>query len=126
MIVCGGCPASRRSAVHPGGADRRGSRQLSASRARAPEESEGEDMYHPPIFFDPGFVANVIAGWLLTAAGAVLLLVAGVWLSVSGEWLHGERKPAAFRGLCAVGLAVFLVGLLWQCVGYYRVGAVTW
>jgi hypothetical protein len=83
-------------------------------------------MYHPTIFFDPVFVVNVIAGWLLTAAGAVMLLLAGVWMSVAGEWLKGEPKPAAFRGLCAMGLAVFLAGCLWQIVGYYRVGAVTW
>jgi MFS superfamily sulfate permease-like transporter len=91
-----------------------------------PPFGEAYDMYHPPIFFDPGFVVNVIAGWLLTAAGAVMLLLAGVWLSVAGEWLDGAPKPAAFRGLSAIGLAVFLAGLLWQIVGYYRVGAVTW
>jgi hypothetical protein len=81
---------------------------------------------HPTIFFDPSFVANIIAGWFLTAGGVVLLLVAGVWSSVAEEeWLRGTPKPKAWRGLCAVGLAAFLAGLVWQMVGYYRIGALT-
>ncbi len=83
-------------------------------------------MYHPTIFFDPAFVVNVIAGWFLTVAGAVVLLVAAVWSVAAGEWQHGEPKPAAFRALCGVGVAVFVAGWLWQLIGYYRVGAVTW
>ena len=81
---------------------------------------------HPTIFFDPSFVANIIAGWFLTAGGVVLLLVAGIWSSVAEEqWLRGTPKPTAWRGLCAIGLAAFLAGLLWQMVGYYRIGALT-
>jgi len=83
-------------------------------------------MYHAIIFFDPVFVINVIAGFLLTLAGAGLLLLAAIWSVFAGEWLHGEKRPAAWRGLCGVGAAVFLLGLVWQIVGYYRVGAVTW
>jgi hypothetical protein len=81
---------------------------------------------HPTIFFDPSFVANIIAGWLLTAGGVVLLLVAGVWSSAAEEqWLRGTPKPVAWRGLCVVGFAAFIAGLLWQMVGYYRIGALT-
>ncbi len=83
-------------------------------------------MYHPTIFFDPVFTVNVMAGWLLTVAGALVLLVAAVWSVAAGEWLRGERKPAAWRALCAVGAGVFIAGWLWQIVGYYRVGAITW
>ncbi len=80
----------------------------------------------PPIFFDPVFVVNVIAGWILTLGGAGLLLVAAVWSVVAGEWLGGQPKPAAYRGLCAIGVAAFVIGWLWQIVGYYRTGALTW
>jgi hypothetical protein len=82
-------------------------------------------MYQPPIFFDPTFVINVIAGWVLTLAGALVLLVAAIWSVAAGEWMSGEPKPAAWRGLCAVGVAIFIAGWVWQIVGYYRVGALT-
>ena len=81
---------------------------------------------HPPIFFDPSFVTNVIAGLIVTLGGVGLLLLAAIWSVVAGEWLQGAPKPAAFRGLCAVGTAVFLAGILWQIVGYYRVGILAW
>jgi len=81
---------------------------------------------HPTIFFDPAFVVNVIAGWILTAGGVVLLLVAGIWASVAEpSWLRGTPKPTAWRGLCTIGLAAFIAGWLWQIVGYYRIGALT-
>jgi len=81
---------------------------------------------HPTIFFDPSFVANIIAGWFLTAGGVFLLLVAGIWSSVAEEqWLRGTPKPTAWQGLRAIGVAAFVAGLLWQMVGYYRIGAVT-
>lgn len=83
-------------------------------------------MHHPTIFFDPAFVANVIAGWLLTLAGAGALLLAAIWSVAADEWLRGEPKPAAWRALCVVGVAVFIAGWLWQLIGYYRIGAVTW
>jgi len=82
--------------------------------------------YHPNIFFDPTFVANVITGFLVTLAGAVLLLVAAVWFMVAGEWLPAGAKPTAWRALCALGLALFLGGWVWQIVGYYRVGLTVW
>ena len=82
--------------------------------------------YHPNIFFDPTFVANVIAGFLVTVAGAVLLLAAAVWFVAAGEWLRAGAKPTAWRALCALGVALFLGGWLWQIVGYYRVGLTVW
>jgi predicted acyltransferase len=57
--------------------------------------------------------------------GALALLVAAIWASAAGEWLRGEPRPAAWRGLCAVGVACFVAGWVWQIVGYYRVGALT-
>ena len=83
-------------------------------------------MYHPTIFFDPAFVVNVIAGWLLTVAGAGALLLAAIWSVAAGEWRGGEPRPVAWRALCVVGVAAFIGGWLWQLIGYYRVGAVTW
>ena len=81
---------------------------------------------HPTIFFDPSFVANIIAGWFVAAGGVFLLLVAGVWSSVAEDkWLRGTPKPTAWRGLWVIGLAAFLLGLVWQAVGYYRIGALT-
>jgi len=81
---------------------------------------------HPPIFFDPVFVVSVIVGWLLTAGGAVLLLVAGIWGSVTeGAWLRGTPRPALWRALWMLGLAAFVGGWLWQIVGYYKTGALT-
>ncbi len=75
-------------------------------------------MYDPPIFFDLSFVRNVIAGFALTLLGALVLLAAGVWSSQAGEWLRGERRPAAWRALCALGLALFVIGIVWQLIGY--------
>jgi hypothetical protein len=81
---------------------------------------------HPTIFFDPVFVIGVIAGLFVTAAGVGLLLIAGIWSSIAGEWLKpGESKPPAYRGLCALGIVLFVAGLVWQSVGYYKIGALT-
>ena len=68
---------------------------------------------HPTIFFDPSFVANIIAGWFLTAGGVFLLLVARPSGSSVAEeqWLRGTPKPTAWRGLCAIGVAAFIAGL---------------
>src|SRR5262249_49526430 len=90
-----------------------------------PQESEDRGMYHPTIFFEPVFVVSVIAGFLVTVLGALLLLVAAVWFVAAGEWQNTAASPAAGRALCALGLAAFLGGWLWQLVGYWHVGAVT-
>ncbi|MEX2222330.1 MAG: hypothetical protein WEG40_11095 [Candidatus Rokuibacteriota bacterium] len=83
-------------------------------------------MYHPTIFFDPQFTLGVMAGWLLQAAGVGALLLAGVWFSIAGEWRRGTAPPTAFRGLAGLGLVMFLGGLLWQLVGYWATGTLSW
>ena len=83
-------------------------------------------MYHPTIFFDPQFTLAVMAGWLLTVAGAGALLLAAVWFSLAGEWRQGGPPPTAFRALSWLGFALFLGGLLWQFVGYWTSGTLSW
>ena len=83
-------------------------------------------MYHPTIFLEPQFTMAVMAGWLLTVAGAGALLLAAVWFSFAGEWRRGTAPPAAFRALSWLGLALFLGGLLWQFVGYWTSGTLSW
>jgi hypothetical protein len=83
-------------------------------------------MVRPTIFFDPVFVENVIAGLLVTLVGGVLLLVAGVWWARTSDAAQADPRSAAWRTLCAIGWLVFLGGILWQLLGYIRIGAVTW
>jgi hypothetical protein len=84
-------------------------------------------MHHPPIFLDPQFTLSVMAGWLLTVGGVLVLLLVAVWFSVAGEWRRGTAgPPAAFRALSVLGLVLFLGGLLWQFVGYWASGTLTW
>jgi hypothetical protein len=83
-------------------------------------------MYHPTIFLDPQFTVGVMAGWLLTVVGVGALLLAALWFSVAGEWHRGSAPPAAFRALSVLGLVCFLGGLLWQFVGYWATGALSW
>ena len=83
-------------------------------------------MYHPTIFLDPLFTMGVMAGWLLSVAGVGALLLAAVWFSVAGEWRRGSAPPAAFRALSGLGLVFFLGGLLWQFVGYFGTGTLSW
>jgi drug/metabolite transporter (DMT)-like permease len=83
-------------------------------------------MHTPPIFFEPQFVSNIIAGWLLLLLGAAVLLLAAVWMVWANEWADRERKPSAWRGLCAIGFGLFVVGFLWQVIGYARVGVLDW
>jgi predicted phage tail protein len=83
-------------------------------------------MYHPTIFFNPAFVVNVIAGWILTVLGALVLLVAAIWFMLAHEWAHSPTRPTAWRALCTLGIAMFVGGCVWQFAGYFRVGGVTW
>jgi len=82
-------------------------------------------MFHPTIFFDPTFVVNVIAGYLLTLGGAVLLLLAAIWSVVARGGAETTPARAPWRALCFFGVAVFTAGLLWQLIGYYRFNGVT-
>jgi hypothetical protein len=82
---------------------------------------------HPTIFLDPLFTLSVMAGWILTVVGVVLLLLVGVWFSAAGEWRRGAgHAPAAFRAAYGLGLVMFLGGLLWQFVGYWVSGSLSW
>jgi hypothetical protein len=81
---------------------------------------------HPTIFLDPQFTLGVMAGWILTLAGVGALLLAAIWFSVAGEWRRGTTAPAAFRALVGLGVVFWLGGLLWQFVGYWKTGALSW
>jgi hypothetical protein len=80
----------------------------------------------PPIIFDPSFVPNVATGWGLTVLGGLLLLASAAWWSRAGDGARLEPKPAPWRALIAAGWLCFVLGVFWQLVGYYRIGAVTW
>lgn len=83
-------------------------------------------MSTPPIFFEPRFVSNVIAGWLVLLLGVAILFLAAVWMVWANDWADRDRKPSTWRGLSAVGFGLFVVGLLWQLIGYARVGVLDW
>ena len=83
-------------------------------------------MYHPPIFFDPQYTLGVMAGWVLTLGGAGLLLLAAVWYSAAGEWRQGRPAPRAFQALIVLGTIAWAGGLLWQFVGYFGTGSLSW
>ena len=80
---------------------------------------------HPTIFFDPVFVTNVIAGYLLTLLGAGILLVGGVWWSLASDASQESPRTGAFRAVCGLGWAVFVAGWVWQIIGYINTNAVT-
>jgi hypothetical protein len=80
----------------------------------------------PPIFFDPLFVWNVIVGWLLVVAGAGILLLAGAWWSYASDSAQLDPPSPAWRALCVIGWGVFVLGWVWQVVGYVRFGVLTW
>ena len=63
-------------------------------------------MAHPPIFFDPQFVSNVILGYLVTVVGALILLVGGVWWSLHSDSSQQDPPSGAWRALCRAGWAI--------------------
>ncbi|HEU4437848.1 MAG TPA: hypothetical protein VFT36_01285 [Methylomirabilota bacterium] len=82
---------------------------------------------HPTIFMDPVFTVSVMAGWILTLAGTALLLVGAVWFSLAGEFRGGPaRPPSAFRALVGLGFFCWAGGLLWQFIGYFTTGSLSW
>lgn len=83
-------------------------------------------MYHPTIFFDPQFTLGVMAGWLLQVVGVGALLLAAGWYSCAGEWRRGTPPPTAFRALATLGVVMFLGGILWQALGYWKTGVLSW
>jgi len=39
---------------------------------------------------------------------------------------RGTPAPTAFRALTGLGLVMFLGGIVWQFVGYFRTGTLSW
>ncbi len=74
-------------------------------------------MSHSATYYDR-FFASISAGLLVTALGAMLLLVAAIWFSRRPEPFVGDRPPSILRALSAVGFVIFLAGIAWQVVGY--------
>jgi hypothetical protein len=83
-------------------------------------------MNNPPLCLDPLFTIGVLGGWLLPAAGVGALVVAGLCFPTGGAWRGVPPAPAAFRALAGLGFAMFLGGILWQFVGYWRIGVLSW
>jgi hypothetical protein len=72
------------------------------------------------------FVLNVFPGWALAGGGALLLLVAAAYWAVRSDGVRLLDKPAWWRAAVTLGTLGFVGGVLWQLVGYVRIGAVTW
>jgi len=68
--------------------------------------------------FYQGFFMNISAGFLVTLLGMAILLVVGVIFALRPEPFAGQAPPSPLKVLTAIGLAIFLIGLLWQVVGY--------
>jgi hypothetical protein len=64
------------------------------------------------------FFTSISAGLLATLLGMVVLLGVGVLFALRPEPFAGEGPPASLKVLTAIGLAIFLLGVLWQVVGY--------
>ena len=80
----------------------------------------------PAIFFDPQFVTNIIAGYLLTVMGALILLVAGAWWAWNQDSSQQSPKSSLWHALCGLGWCVFIGGWVWQIIGYVRTGTISW
>jgi hypothetical protein len=64
------------------------------------------------------FFTGISAGLLATLLGTVMLLSVGVLFALRPEPFAGEKPPSALKVLTAIGLAIFLIGVLWQVIGY--------
>ena len=71
-----------------------------------------------PLAYSHAVATNIIAGYLLTVCGAVLALVAGVWFMLAKEYADGTPRPLAYRGLGAIAIALFVIGIAAQLRGY--------
>lgn len=80
----------------------------------------------PPILFDSKFVPFVGAGYGLILLGAIFLLISGIWWSAASNGVRLEPKPALWRALTGAGWVCFVLGILWQLLGYVGIGAATW
>jgi hypothetical protein len=82
--------------------------------------------YSPTIFFDSLFTQAVMAGWIITLLGVGILLLAAVWWTIAQDSSQTSPRSGLWRGLSALGFATFLLGIVWQLVGYVRFGALNW
>lgn len=72
------------------------------------------------------FVQFVFPGWALAVLGALLLLVAAGYWTVMSDGVRLHAKPAWWRAAVLVGTLAFVVGAVWQLIGYVQIGATTW
>jgi len=80
-----------------------------------------------PIRVNPAFTQEIVAGFVVCIVGALLALAASIPLELAKERVHaGARAPVAWRILCAAALGLFLVGTLWQLVGYLLLEYTVW
>ena len=82
-------------------------------------------MDKPNVLFDPVFMKAVAMGWGITVAGALVLLVCGIWWSAANKSRAIDQAPVGWRPLALLGGALFVVGLVWQVIGYGTIGAAT-
>jgi hypothetical protein len=74
------------------------------------------------VLFDQEVILNVAFGWLILLVGVLVLLAAGIWWSAANPPPYEEKAPRGWRALCRVGWGLFLLGWVWQIVGYARIG----
>lgn len=79
-----------------------------------------------PSEFQMPFVMFVFPGWVLCFLGGVLLLVAAIFWSATSDGVRLHLKPGWWRAAVTVGVVAFILGVVWQLVGYVQIGAVTW
>jgi hypothetical protein len=83
-------------------------------------------MPYPTIFFGEAFLINVVIGWFLMAGGTVSIMAGAVWATFAESSVPARTpRSGPWRGLYALGLAAFVGGFIWQAIGYYRIGALT-
>lgn len=76
-----------------------------------------------PMAYSTTFAVTILAGYLLTVGGAVLALLAIIWSVRAGDWAPSGTPPPAYRGLCTLAFALFVLGLFWQLLGYLRLNS---
>ncbi len=79
-----------------------------------------------PIAYSEAFTLNVVAGLLVTLLGAALAIALTVWWTREEDRAHGGPPPPAVRKLTVVAFGLFVIGILWQLVGYLRLERAGW
>jgi len=73
-----------------------------------------------PLAYSMPYLTNIVAGFLVTFAGAGLALIAGVWYMLTNDYRGAAARPMAFRALTGLAVLLFIVGIFWQLAGYLR------